>query len=69
MDKPQHYDRVKTISDEGERRARAAGVMGRVSLNQYLTAEEQQQLGESLNELDWSDALPLPTGVPEQAAS
>jgi hypothetical protein len=63
MDKQQHRDRVTAISDEGERRARAAGVAGAVSLNQYLTPEEQQQLGESLKSLDRGDPLPLPPGV------
>jgi hypothetical protein len=63
MDKQQHRDRVTALSDEGERRARAAGVTGRVSLNEYLTPEEQKQLGESLKSLDRGNPLPLPPNV------
>jgi hypothetical protein len=63
MDKEKHYELVTALSDEGERRARAAGVTGRVSLNEHLTPEEQKQLGESLKSLDRSDPLPLPADV------
>jgi hypothetical protein len=63
MNKKQHYERMKTLSAEGERRAREAGVDGPVNLNLYLSEDEQRQLAESLNAQTWGPSIPLPPGV------
>jgi hypothetical protein len=63
MNKKQHHERIKELSDLGERRAREAGVSGAVDLNLYLNQEELRQLSESLRSVDWRDPLPLPDHV------
>jgi hypothetical protein len=63
MDKKEHHERIEFLSDLGERRAREAGVTGRVDLNFYLNQDELRQLSESLRSVDWGDPLPLPPGV------
>jgi|APDOM4702015118_1054815.scaffolds.fasta_scaffold2134343_1 hypothetical protein len=60
----QHRQLVDRLSAEGERRARAAGVSGSVSLNEYLTPEEQQQLLQSLRALDWQKPTSLSEFTP-----
>jgi hypothetical protein len=51
MDRQQQWDRMMALSEEGEHRGRAASKTGSVSLNKYLTSEEQQQLQEFLSAL------------------
>jgi hypothetical protein len=63
MDKKEHHQRIELLSDLGERRAREAGVTGRVDLNLYLNQDELRQLSESLRSVDWGDPLPLPPNV------
>jgi hypothetical protein len=63
MNKKQHYERMKALSAEGERRARQAGVTGSVNLNDYLSEDEQRQLSESLKAQTWGPSIPLPPGV------
>jgi hypothetical protein len=63
MHKKQHHERIESLSELGERRAREAGVTGRVDLNLYLNQDELRQLSESLRSVDWGDPLPLPPGV------